>query len=86
MQPAPKRLLLCDTPRMIDEWQAQTKLWDNIRHEVGYRQKTSQFIFTGSSTPLETAKMHSSVGQVYEAAANLQKFLKVLHQESMNKL
>jgi len=63
MQSAPRRLLIGDTPRLIDEWQAQPKLWDYIRHEVDDRQKTGQFILTGSSTPVESAKMHSGVGR-----------------------
>jgi predicted AAA+ superfamily ATPase len=60
---APKRLLLGDTPRLIDEWQAQPKLWDYIRHEIDDRQKNAQFILTGSAIPEESAKMHSGAGR-----------------------
>lgn len=60
---APKRLLLGDTPRLIDEWQAQPKLWDYIRHEIDDRQKNAQFILTGSANPEESAKMHSGAGR-----------------------
>jgi len=60
---APKRLLLGDTPRLIDEWQAQPKLWDYIRHEIDNRQKNAQFILTGSANPEESAKMHSGAGR-----------------------
>ena len=56
---APKRLLLGETPRLIDEWQAQPRLWDYIRHEVDERQKDAQFILTGSANPEESVKMHS---------------------------
>jgi hypothetical protein len=31
---APRRLLLGDTPRLIDEWQVIPKLWDHLRHEI----------------------------------------------------
>ena len=31
---APKRLLLGETPRLIDEWQAQPKLWEIGRAHV----------------------------------------------------
>ena len=31
---APRRLLLGDTPRLIDEWQVIPKLWDHFRHEI----------------------------------------------------
>lgn len=60
---APKRLLIGDTPRLIDEWQQQPKLWDYIRHEIDERQETGQFILTGSSNPEETVKMHSGAGR-----------------------
>ena len=60
---SPKRLLLGETPRLIDEWQAQPKLWDYIRHEIDDRQKNAQFILTGSSNPEESAKMHSGAGR-----------------------
>ena len=60
---APKRLLLGETPRLIDEWQAQPKLWEYIRHEIDDRQKNAQFILTGSANPEESAKMHSGAGR-----------------------
>ncbi|HPS27027.1 MAG TPA: DUF4143 domain-containing protein [Bacteroidales bacterium] len=60
---APKRLLLGETPRLIDEWQVQPKLWDYIRHEIDDRQKNAQFILTGSANPEESAKMHSGAGR-----------------------
>jgi predicted AAA+ superfamily ATPase len=60
---APQRLLLGDTPRLIDEWQVQPKLWNYIRHEIDDRQQTAQFILTGSANPEETAKMHSGAGR-----------------------
>lgn len=63
MDTAPKRLLIGDTPRLIDEWQAQPKLWDYVRHEIDERQRTGQFILTGSSNPEESVKMHSGAGR-----------------------
>ncbi|MDR0620028.1 MAG: DUF4143 domain-containing protein [Bacteroidales bacterium] len=63
MKIAPKRLLLGATPRLIDEWQEQPKLWQYIRHEVDDRQMKGQFILTGSANPEETAKMHSGAGR-----------------------
>ncbi len=63
MQTAPKRLLLGESPRLIDEWQAQPKLWDYIRHEIDDRQENAQFILTGSSNPEESVKMHSGAGR-----------------------
>ncbi|HPE39767.1 MAG TPA: DUF4143 domain-containing protein [Bacteroidales bacterium] len=63
METAPKRLLLGDTPRLIDEWQEYPKIWNYIRHEVDNRKKTAQFILTGSSNPDEEVKMHSGAGR-----------------------
>jgi predicted AAA+ superfamily ATPase len=60
---APKRLLAGETPRLIDEWQVQPRLWDYIRHETDERQKTAQFILTGSANPEESTKMHSGAGR-----------------------
>lgn len=60
---APKRLLLGETPRLIDEWQVQQKLWDYIRHEIDDRQQPAQFILTGSANPEEDVKMHSGAGR-----------------------
>jgi predicted AAA+ superfamily ATPase len=56
-------LLVGETPRLIDEWQIQPNLWNYIRHEVDERQKSAQFILTGSANPEETAKMHSGAGR-----------------------
>ena len=63
MGTAPKRLLMGKTPRLIDEWQEQPKLWDYIRHEIDERKKTAQFILTGSANPEENVKMHSGAGR-----------------------
>ena len=63
MQTAPQRLLTGDTPRLIDEWQEQPKIWSYVRHEVDNRGETSQFILTGSSNPEESIKMHSGAGR-----------------------
>jgi predicted AAA+ superfamily ATPase len=60
---APKRLLFGNTPRLIDEWQAQPKLWDYIRHEIDDRQENAQFILTGSANPEDSVKMHSGAGR-----------------------
>ena len=63
METAPKLLLEGDTPRLIDEWQEQPKLWNMIRHEVDKRKLPAQFILTGSANPDETVKIHSGAGR-----------------------
>jgi len=59
----PKILLEGKTPRLIDEWQEQPKLWNYVRHEVDNRKKKAQFILTGSANPEEEIKMHSGAGR-----------------------
>lgn len=63
MDADPKRLLAGKTPRLIDEWQVQPKLWNYIRHEIDARKEKSQFILTGSSTPDDNIPIHSGAGR-----------------------
>ncbi|GHT60021.1 ATPase AAA [Bacteroidia bacterium] len=63
MSTNPKRLLMGNTPLLLDEWQEQPKLWNLVRHEVDERALPAQFILTGSANPEETAKMHSGAGR-----------------------
>jgi hypothetical protein len=59
----PKILLSGVTPRLLDEWQDQPKLWNYVRHEVDDRREKGQFILTGSANPDEDVKMHSGAGR-----------------------
>lgn len=59
----PKALLDGATPRLLDEWQVQPKLWDYARHEIDDRSGKGQFILTGSSTPDEYSIAHSGAGR-----------------------
>lgn len=63
IETAPDRLLLGETPRLIDEWQEYPSIWKYVKHEVDARQKTAQFILTGSANPEESIKMHSGAGR-----------------------
>ena len=63
METAPQRLLLGETPRLIDEWQEQPKIWNYIRHEIDNRKDSAQFILTGSANPDENIKIHSGAGR-----------------------
>jgi predicted AAA+ superfamily ATPase len=60
----PNALLIGDTPRLLDEWQFQPRLWDYVRHEVDDRQNKGQLILTGSANPEEDALMHSGAGRI----------------------
>ena len=56
-----------DTPRLIDEWQIATKIWDAVRYEVDHRHKDGQFILTGSAVPPPQEKdrmKHSGAGRI----------------------
>ena len=63
MQINPKILLSGETPRLLDEWQEQPKLWNYVRHEVDERKQKGQFILTGSANPDEDIKLHSGAGR-----------------------
>ena len=60
----PSLLLEGATPRLIDEWQMSTVLWDAVRFECDRRQEMSQFILTGSTVPLDSEKAHSGTGRI----------------------
>lgn len=59
----PKILLSGTTPRLLDEWQEQPRLWNYVRHEVDERKEKGQFILTGSANPDENVKLHSGAGR-----------------------
>lgn len=60
----PTLLLEGAIPRLIDEWQMATVLWDAVRFECDQRQKMGQFILTGSTVPLDTDKAHTGTGRI----------------------
>lgn len=60
----PRLILDGATPRLIDEWQRQPRVWDAVRREVDRRGAAGQFILTGSATPSEEASRHSGAGRV----------------------
>lgn len=60
----PTMLLKGASPRLIDEWQEIPRLWDAIRCEVDNRQKTGQFILTGSAVPANRDEIkHTGTGR-----------------------
>ena len=59
-----KRLLVGDTPRLIDEWQLVPQFWDAVRGEVDKRSEEGQFILTGSAVaPDDSDIYHSGTGR-----------------------
>lgn len=65
-QSNPEAILVGDNPRLIDEWQHVPDLWNCARSEVDRRDdKFGQFIFTGSSTPVNKEDIyHSGAGRI----------------------
>lgn len=60
-----KRLLIGNTPRLIDEWQMVPQFWDAVRNEVDKRGEDGQFILTGSAVPPDTDKIfHTGTGRM----------------------
>lgn len=60
-------ILSGSTPRLIDEWQIATKIWDAVRFEVDHRRKDGQFILTGSAVPPKEDKeemKHTGTGRI----------------------
>ena len=60
----PSILLEGDVPHLIDEWQMAPILWDAVRFAVDQRQKSGQFILTGSAVPLDNTTMHTGTGRI----------------------
>ena len=67
MQTAPQRLLLGETPRLIDEWQEFPKIWSYVRHEVDNRNEVAQFILTGSANPLLNQQIQNYLSALFQS-------------------
>lgn len=60
---SPAIVLEGEKPRLIDEWQEATNLWDEIRIDVDKTGLKGQYILTGSSTPNRKGIAHSGAGR-----------------------
>ena len=60
----PGLLLAGATPRLIDEWQLEPGLWNQVRREVDRRGISGQFILTGSAVPADDAARHTGAGRM----------------------
>lgn len=59
----PELILEGKKPKLIDEWQEATNLWDEIRVDVDRTGLKGQYILTGSSTPNRLGIAHSGAGR-----------------------
>jgi len=62
-QTDPSLILEGDTPRLLDEWQLVPSIWNAVRHEIDLRNKSGQFILTGSAAPKDDITHHSGAGR-----------------------
>ena len=61
----PKIALTGDKPRLIDEWQNVPELWNYVRNQVDLDNAFGEYILTGSTTPIDSDKIHhSGVGRI----------------------
>ena len=60
---SPNLILQGEKPKLIDEWQEATNLWDEIRIDVDKTGLKGQYILTGSSTPNRKGISHSGAGR-----------------------
>jgi predicted AAA+ superfamily ATPase len=51
------------TPRLIDEWQLEPQIWNQVRRAVDDRGEAGQFILAGSATPADNVTRHSGAGR-----------------------
>ncbi len=59
----PSLVLEGATPRLIDEWQIEPKVWNHVRRVVDDRAAPGQFILTGSSVPADDVNRHTGAGR-----------------------
>ena len=60
----PDLILPGNTPRLIDEWQVEPKIWNHVRRAVDERRETGQFILAGSAQPADEATRHTGAGRI----------------------
>lgn len=60
---SPEIILEGAKPKLIDEWQEATNLWDEIRNDVDKTGHKGQYILTDSSTPTHEGISHSGAGR-----------------------
>jgi uncharacterized protein len=52
------------TPRLIDEWQVEPAIWNQVRRAVDDRGEPGQFILSGSAVPADDVTRHSGAGRI----------------------
>lgn len=60
----PEIVLEGPTPRLIDEWQVEPRIWGHMRNAVDERNEPGQFILTGSAAPTDDETRHTGTGRI----------------------
>ncbi len=60
----PAEVLRGPTPRLIDEWQLEPRIWNHVRRTVDDRRAVGQFILTGSALPADDATRHTGMRRI----------------------
>ncbi|MFN8224469.1 MAG: DUF4143 domain-containing protein [Gaiellales bacterium] len=61
---APPLVLVGETPRLLDEWQVEPRIWNLVRREIDDRGLPGQFILTGSAVPPDDETRHTGAGRI----------------------
>jgi predicted AAA+ superfamily ATPase len=59
----PALVLAGARPRLLDEWQVEPGLWNQVRRAVDAADQPGQFLLTGSSVPVDDADRHTGAGR-----------------------
>lgn len=57
-------ILTGPTPRLIDEWQVEPAIWNEVRRAIDDRGEPGQFILTGSAVPPDDQTRHTGAGRI----------------------
>ncbi len=59
----PSLVLQGPRPRLLDEWQVEPQLWNQVRRAVDAATAPGQFLLTGSAVPADDAARHTGAGR-----------------------
>ncbi|MFM7236980.1 MAG: ATP-binding protein [Cyanobium sp.] len=59
----PALILAGARPRLLDEWQVEPGLWNQVRRLVDASTEPGQFLLTGSAVPADDAARHTGAGR-----------------------
>ncbi|MGD2121379.1 MAG: DUF4143 domain-containing protein [Gemmatimonadota bacterium] len=60
----PRLVLEGEVPRLLDEWQLEPAIWNDVRRAIDDRGKPGQFILTGSALPQDDVSRHTGAGRL----------------------